>query len=89
MSRAEASKCLTGQGRVGTETEMGRDLLICPELFGQVVTWQPVNTVHLGWRPFPGLLTPKDKHQCEPHTLTWLRNSCPQGQPTEVLLDKG
>lgn len=89
MSRSEASKCLTGQGRIGMETGMGRDLFICPELFHQVVTWQPGTAVHLSWRPFPGLLTLKDKHQPEPHTPTWLRNSCPQGQPTDVPLDKG
>jgi hypothetical protein len=52
-----------------------------------VVTRQPVNALHLGWCPFPGLLAFKDKHQHEPHALTWLRNSCPQGQLPAALLD--
>lgn len=87
MSRSEASKCLTGQDSAGTEMEVGKYLFICPELFGHVVTRQPVNALHLGWCPFPGLLAFKDKHQHEPHALTWLRNSCPQGQLPAALLD--
>lgn len=37
---------MTGEGRARTEMEVRKYLFICPELFGQVVTWQPVNAVH-------------------------------------------
>lgn len=67
--------------------EMGY-LFTCLELFGQVVTWHPADSVHLGRCPFSGLLALKGKHPCEPHILICLSSAWPQGQPIAALLDK-